>query len=629
MEEEVIFKIDIPAESITSIENLTKSSKALREERKKLNLETAEGQKRATEINKQLDANTEIIKKNSSALEKQRLNIGNYSSALDKVIPGLGGMITGIGGMTKAALAFIATPLGAVLAALGVALAALTSYFKGSEEGQLKLNRIMDIGSAIVGKFSDLIQFLGGTLFKTLAAGFETIIGFLDKWVPGFKEATEAFEKFLNLDVAAHISSLEEERVALNRLLIVERGRLRNEIEAAKLRAESTKNVKERTAALAEVEKLTNELFDKESRLAQLEKEIAIENGKLANNTIEDNDKIAEAIAKVDDIERQRSAALKENATKQLAVNEQARMALEKERDEVVKLANEENIREGNKVLQAAAQEERHQRELEQINERIQAYVSEEEVMRRRIEVLDLESDLADESADANSDLEKELKKISKARAEEARNAAFQDSARQQSLSIAQQVAGQSKEISTGIALISTYFAAQKAFESQFLPVPDPSSPIRGGIAAAIAVASGLARVAQINNIGFADGGLVPGFAMGGLSGTRIMGHHGVPINRSNGDNRLATVRTGEVILNEQQQARLGGERTFRSIGVPGFASGGYTGAVSAAAQRAESASIQREVFEAVSRIRPIVTVEDINAGQSRVDIVDSRAQII
>jgi len=230
MEEELLFKSEIPQESITSIENLTKANKELREERKKLNLETAEGQKRANEINKQLDANTEIIKKNSSALEKQRLNVGNYTGALDKLVPGLGATSAGFQGMTKTALAFIATPIGAVIGALGLALAALTAYFKGSEEGQTKFNRIMNVGSAIIGKFGDLVQFVGKVLFENLAAGFEKVIGFLDKWVPGFHAATEAMSEFLNLDVAANISALEEQQVALNRLLITERGRLRAEI---------------------------------------------------------------------------------------------------------------------------------------------------------------------------------------------------------------------------------------------------------------------------------------------------------------------------------------------------------------------------------------------------------------
>ena len=54
--------------------------------------------------------------------------------------------------------------------------------------------------------------------------------------------------------------------------------------------------------------------------------------------------------------------------------------------------------------------------------------------------------------------------------------------------------------------LISTYFAAQKAFTSQIIP-GDPSSPVRGAIAAAAALASGLARAAAIRSQSFTGGG--------------------------------------------------------------------------------------------------------------------------
>jgi hypothetical protein len=125
---------------------------------------------------------------------------------------------------------------------------------------------------------------------------------------------------------------------------------------------------------------------------------------------------------------------------------------------------------------------------------------------------------------------------------------------------------------------------------------------------------------------------LVPGYAGGGLSGTRIQSHHGRPINRSNGDNRLATVRVGEVILNEQQQARLGGPSTFSRIGVPGFASGGQTGLPSLTsmntARNSESNFMTRDFLDAVSRIQPVVTVEDINTSQRRVVVTESRARV-
>ena len=74
-----------------------------------------------------------------------------------------------------------------------------------------------------------------------------------------------------------------------------------------------------------------------------------------------------------------------------------------------------------------------------------------------------------------------------------------------------------------------------------------------------------LAQIALINAQQFAEGGLVKNANIKQLS---------------NGDNVLATVKTGEVVLNKRQQKALGGDRTFAAIGVPGFASGGLVGSV-------------------------------------------------
>ena len=63
------------------------------------------------------------------------------------------------------------------------------------------------------------------------------------------------------------------------------------------------------------------------------------------------------------------------------------------------------------------------------------------------------------------------------------------------------------KAASISSALIDTYLSARSAYLSQFTPVPDPSSPVRGGIAAGIAVASGLVGVAKIASQKFEGGG--------------------------------------------------------------------------------------------------------------------------
>jgi hypothetical protein len=59
------------------------------------------------------------------------------------------------------------------------------------------------------------------------------------------------------------------------------------------------------------------------------------------------------------------------------------------------------------------------------------------------------------------------------------------------------------KAFSIAQTLISTYFAAQKAYTSQLTATPD--SPIRAAIAAAAAVTSGLARVASIRRVRYDD----------------------------------------------------------------------------------------------------------------------------
>ena len=63
------------------------------------------------------------------------------------------------------------------------------------------------------------------------------------------------------------------------------------------------------------------------------------------------------------------------------------------------------------------------------------------------------------------------------------------------------------KAASIAAAVITTYQSAVSAYQSQFLPLPDPTSPIRGAIAAGIAVAAGLGNVAKIASQKFEGGG--------------------------------------------------------------------------------------------------------------------------
>jgi hypothetical protein len=95
------------------------------------------------------------------------------------------------------------------------------------------------------------------------------------------------------------------------------------------------------------------------------------------------------------------------------------------------------------------------------------------------------------------------------------------------------EIAGRQTTIGKGLAiastLISTYSAAQKAYESQMQLTPD--SPIRAAIAAAVAVAGGLAKVKAIVGVKVPKGGGASGSIPSGLSGG------GAPLSPGIGNN--------------------------------------------------------------------------------------------
>lgn len=172
---------------------------------------------------------------------------------------------------------------------------------------------------------------------------------------------------------------------------------------------------------------------------------------------------------------------------------------------------------------------------------------------------------------------------------------------------LAKQGTAQYKILKSAEAVISAYTAINKTLADPKLVFP------LDVITAAIIGAQALGNVAKINNVGFAEGGKV---------GDR--GVHLSPDNR--GDNRLIIARDNEVILNSQQQSKIGA-RNLKSAGVPGFADGGLVGTVSQPIiQEAENTN---NIINSFSNLPPIyVGVRDINQGQARVRVKDKVSKI-
>jgi hypothetical protein len=82
------------------------------------------------------------------------------------------------------------------------------------------------------------------------------------------------------------------------------------------------------------------------------------------------------------------------------------------------------------------------------------------------------------------------------------------------------------KAASIAQTLITTYLSAQKAYASQIIPL-DPSSIVRGQIAAGLAIAGGLANVAKIAKTQFNGGGSGGGGSASGGGGGSLGGGGG------------------------------------------------------------------------------------------------------
>jgi len=141
-------------------------------------------------------------------------------------------------------------------------------------------------------------------------------------------------------------------------------------------------------------------------------------------------------------------------------------------------------------------------------------------------------------------------------------------------------------------------------------------------------ITTGVLAAAQVATIAaqpLATGGVV------GISGRRVTDGQNMP-TRSNGDNVLATVKRGEVVLNQRQQSALGGANTFRSIGVPGFTDGGAIGAPNIAATVAGGSDRVIELIEAVNgridRLQAYVVSDDVARDLAERDSVRVKASL-
>lgn len=523
-----------------SITALSQKNKELIKERNSINTQTIDGANKIREINKQIDENNEKIKANVSGLEKQRLNIGNYASALEgiggslkSVVPGLGGMSNGIMGITAGAKAFTATPFGATLQIIAGLLSVLIEAFKGSEEGQRNLNKVTQVTTALFGALGDLLRDLGGLLidaFKNPKQALMDLADFVrDNLVNRFKAFGVILEGIINLDfkqvangvlqfgsgVENVIGKIENVGNAVTDVAnkALEQGnkvaklqaeiedledeanlrRAQNEIKIAKLREDSIKQegdakrktIEEAIALEKQSADFSIQIAEKRVELAKAELQIATDK-KAAEDNLED------AVVNLTNAQAERYQATL-RFEKQLESVKDAQIKLEEKRLEILQ--------------KIAAQEQKQQEEQDALFQKLQedADARIDLALKTGLEELEIDRQNKDAFAKQQKDFDFKQEQERKALIEQQKlddQALYNQKLEiiNQTALLASAVFKKSKEVQIASTLVSTFAAAQDAYRAG-LSTGGPLAPVLGALYAANAIAQGLARVAAIKSV--------------------------------------------------------------------------------------------------------------------------------
>jgi hypothetical protein len=271
-------------------------------------------------------------------------------------------------------------------------------------------------------------------------------------------------------------------------------------VEEVKSEGEKTRKGLEKELKDLENQKAGFQLSIKEMDKANSQKSIDAqkeEQDKKLQAEKEYNDKLR---AYYDAIEQERQGQITDAKEKEL-------QALDNKFEELYKKADEANQSDKELLIQ-------HQQEIADINTKFDL-LAQEEAKKTADELAKIEKEKLDEIEKANKEAaekDEALKKRNKEFGIEMALSGLSTIANLTELfgkkneKAARKAFQINKAAQIAMALISTYQSATAAYASQFVP-PEPTSPIRGGIAAGLAVAAGLVNVAKIASQKFEGGG--------------------------------------------------------------------------------------------------------------------------
>ncbi len=562
-----------------------------------LNTSTKKGAERADALQKELaQLNAEISKSSKSAgLFKDQ--IGNYPEAFKNAASGinLAGVSIGDIGSKLTAFANPATAAIGLVTALGAAYANST---RGAKDLEFAQNQLASVTKQITNGIANLITSSEdgeGALTKLFNVALKfSGIGLLDALgvtniIENSKTAALNLEKLQDLERdildirAKNNEKLEENQELLTEINQAETTYVKKIEDADKIISNLTQNrdgllaieraelkiLQDRVDLDEDDETALTAVKQKTLEIAAMERDTT----KAVERTRKLKDNINEAEAKRLELLRKEQEAFTQRAE-----------AFVKEKDNPTAdpVFNDTPTPEQNKAAQEnndlfdldkrAADEKEFNAILKELyGEREQIYIRDYQVFKR------------------NADLKKQVEE-----AQLQSTASILGSAS----TLFERQSGEFKALATFQTIISTYSTAQKAYEAAFVP-PTVASPALGAAYVAAAIAEGVANLAAINGVQFAEGGFTGDGGKYEPAGIVHKGEYVVPQN---------------VNYHPAAQPHL---RALESMRTRGYADGGFV-----ANQNTLSTNNSSIIANALKNLpTPEVSVKEITRTQNRVNV--------
>ena len=457
--------------------------------------------------------------------------IQEVGSSLDQLPGSAGAAVKGVQSLGMAFKALLANPIGLIITGIVGVLTGLYKVFERTAGGGDMLAKVFDGISAAIGPILDSLGRFADGLVSLLSGDFQEG---LDKMRGSFDGIGASIkEAYQN---AGRLVELRRELRDSSRELTVSESELRAQMELQRsLLDDIDLSIGKRIAANERLNELNKELLVEKQKLLDKQMEEAklqAEQAGLDDDELQDaKDRIAELTAANNNAQAEKLRVDKEYVVKKNELNNQQRLLEEEERERQIE-ANKFTIEANSqKITDIQLQGEMELQTIKSLEDQKTEIVKKSLLEQKQ--ALDATNALKIQATVDGLNILANLTSMFAGK-----------SAREQKKAFNIQ-----KAASLASATIQTYQSATAAFASQLIP-GDPSSPIRGTIAATIAIASGLTNVARIASQRFnapstgGSGGSFAGMPQIGDSGG------GAPsfnlVGRS-GNNQLADIIGGAV----------------------------------------------------------------------------------